>query len=70
VCLATVYLDNGDQRQELMRDVAWIEPRGGSTLAISFLGERRAFAGKIKSVDLLHGTVVLEEVEEGAEASA
>jgi len=59
-------VDNGDQRQELMGDVAWIEPQGSGILAISLLGERRVFASKIKSIDLLHSAVVLEEAVEAS----
>jgi len=63
MCLATVYIDSNDQKKEVMRDVAWIEPESQGVLLISFLGERQLFHTRIKSIDLVHGSIVLEEGE-------
>ena len=60
MCLATVYIDNNGQEEEVMRDVAWIEPQSQGVLLISFLGERQLFHTRIKSIDLVHGSIVLE----------
>ena len=62
MCLATVYLENEGQREEVMRDVGWIVPRSGGTELIRFLGESRLLQGKIKSIDLVNSSVVLERV--------
>jgi predicted RNA-binding protein len=62
VCLATVYLEDGGKREEVMRDVAWIVPRSGETELIPFLGEGRLFQAKIKSIDLVNGSIVLERM--------
>ena len=71
MCLATVYLDRNGRREEVMRDVAWIEPEGSGFLLISFLGEKRMLASKMKSIDLLHGDIVLEgEEQDGGDVSA
>ena len=64
MCLATVYIDNNGQEEEVMRDVAWIEPESQGVLLISFLGERQLFHTRIKSIDLVHGSIVLEREEE------
>jgi predicted RNA-binding protein len=64
MCLATVYIDNNGQEEEVMRDVAWIEPESQGVLLISFLGERKLFQTRIKSIDLVHGSIVLEREEE------
>ena len=64
MCLATVYIDSNDQEKEVMRDVAWIEPESQGVLLISFLGERQLFHTRIKSIDLLHGSIVLEGEKE------
>jgi len=63
MCLATVYIDNNGQEEEVMRDVAWIEPENQGVLLISFLGERQLFHTKIKSIDLMHSSIVLEGEE-------
>jgi predicted RNA-binding protein len=52
-----------------MRDVAWIEPESQGVLLISFLGERQLFHTRIKSIDLVHGSILLERKKE-AEAKA
>jgi predicted RNA-binding protein len=62
VCLATVYLEREGQREEVMRDVAWIVPRSGGTELIPFLGEGRLFRAEIKSIDLVNGSIVLERM--------
>lgn len=65
MCLATVYLEDGGQREEVMQDVAWIVPESGGLQLIPFLGEGRLFQAKIKSIDLLHGSIVLERMATG-----
>ena len=62
MCLATVYLEHEGQREEVMRDVGWIVPRSGGTELIPFLGESRLFQAKIKSIDLVNGSIVLERM--------
>jgi predicted RNA-binding protein len=64
MCLAAVYIDNNGQKEEVMRDVAWIEPESRGVLLISFLGERQLFQTRIKSIDLVHGSIVLEGKKE------
>ena len=66
MCLATVYVEKDDQREEVMRDVARIRPEGGGFRLISFLGESRVFQASIKSIDLVNGSIVLESVTTGA----
>ena len=60
MCLATVYIDKNGQKEEVMRDVAWIEPEGDQLLLIGFLGEERLLHSRIKSIDLLDSSIVLE----------
>jgi len=62
--LATVYIDNNGQEEQVMRDVAWIEPESQGVLLISFLGERKLFQTRIKTIDLVNGSIVLEGEEE------
>jgi len=60
MCLATIYVENGDQREELLRDVAWIGPQGGGLQLITLMGESTVLRARIKSIDLLHSSIVLE----------
>jgi predicted RNA-binding protein len=61
MCLATVYIENEGQKEEVMQDVAWIRPQGGGLQLISFMGESRLlFQAEIKSIDLVNSSIVLE----------
>lgn len=62
MCLATAYLEDGDQREKVMQDVAWIVPESSGTQLIPFLGEGKLFQAKIKSIDLLNSSIVLERI--------
>jgi predicted RNA-binding protein len=62
MCLATVYVENDGQQEEVMQDVAWIRPQSGGLQLISFLGESRLFQAQIKSIDLVNGSIVLERM--------
>jgi predicted RNA-binding protein len=62
--LATVYLKTEDEKQEVMRDVAWVKSQASGLEFITLLGTGRLFDAKIKSIDLLHGKIVLEEMEQ------
>jgi predicted RNA-binding protein len=60
--LATVYLEDDSQRQEVMRDVVWIVPERVGVQLMSFLGQSRLLQAKIKSIDLLNSSIVLEKM--------
>jgi predicted RNA-binding protein len=64
VCLATVFIDHSGCRDEVMRDVAWVEPRGNQLLLVSLLGEEMLLQSRIKSIDLLDSRIVLERTKE------
>ena len=70
MCLAIAYVDRDDRREEVMRDVAWIEPAGGALLLVNFLGEEKLLPARLKSIDFLHSAIVLErEGEDRGDAS-
>jgi predicted RNA-binding protein len=69
VCLATAYLEEDGQREEVMRDVAWIVPESDGLELIPFLGEGRRFQAKIKSIDLVNNSIVLERMAADAARS-
>ena len=62
MCLATVYVEDDGQREEVMRDVAWIEPANGGLLLTTLLGESKQFRAQIESIDLLHSLIVLKRI--------
>jgi predicted RNA-binding protein len=63
VCLATVYLEDDSRRETVMQDVAWIVSEGSRLELIPFLGESRLlFQAKIKSIDLVNSTIILERM--------
>jgi len=62
MCLATVYVENEGQKEEVMQDVAWIKLRSGGLQLITFMGESKLFQAKIKSIDLVNGSIVLERM--------
>jgi predicted RNA-binding protein len=62
MCLATVYVENGNQKEELMQDVAWVESGSSGLRVISFMGESRLLQAEIKSIDLVNSSIVLEKM--------
>ena len=64
MCLGTAYVGSEDHKEEVMRDVAWIGTENHGVVMISFLGERQVSHARIKSVDLVHGTIILEDDED------
>ena len=61
MCLATVYTERAGEREEVMHDVAWLNPESGGLKLTTLLGESRLFQAQIKSIDLIGGSIVLEE---------
>jgi predicted RNA-binding protein len=62
VCLATVYLEDDSRREKVMQDVAWIVSEGSGIELTPFLGESRLFQARIKSIDLVNSTIILERM--------
>ena len=60
MCLVTVYIEEGNQKKEVMQDVAWIEFENDELLMGTLLGEEKRLHNKIKSIDLLNSSVVLK----------
>ena len=60
MCLATVYVEDDGQREEVMQDVAWIKPANGGLELIAFLGESKLFQAHIESIDLMNSLIVLK----------
>ena len=52
MCIANVYVDGGDERKEVMRDVVWIEAEGNRFRLVNLLGEEKYIEGAIKTIFL------------------
>ena len=62
MCLATVFIEDDGQREQVMQDVAWIEPADGGLQLTTLLGENRLFQAQIESIDLMNSLIVLKRM--------
>ncbi len=62
MCLATVYIEDDGQREEVMQDVAWIKPANGGLQLTTLLGESKLFQAQIESIDLMNSLIVLKRM--------
>ena len=61
MCLSTVFIKSGDQRVEVMQDVAEMEYKNEGYLLIGLLGDEYFVKGKIKKIDFVDDhSVILE----------
>jgi predicted RNA-binding protein len=60
MCLATAYIGSENQKEEVMRDIVWIGIEKEGVVMVNLLGERQVSQASIRSVDLIHGTIMLE----------
>lgn len=59
MCLSTVYMHSGDEKKEIMKDVASIEAEADGFWFIDLFGERRFVQGRIEAINLLDGHFVM-----------
>lgn len=59
MCLATVYLNNEEAQNRMMKDVASIEAEGNGFWLIDLFGERRFVAGRIQSLSFTDGQCLM-----------
>ena len=64
MCIATIYFDDGEHREEVMQDVVQIEAERDGFLCFGLLGERKFLKGKLKNIDFLQEHSVVFEKEE------
>jgi predicted RNA-binding protein len=62
MCLATVYIEDDGQREQVMQDVAWVEPANGGLQLTTLLGERKSIHARIERIDLMNSLIVLKRV--------
>lgn len=63
MCIATIYLDDGKQRKEVMHDVVQLEAEKDGFLLLTLLGEEKFIKGRLKSIDFLreHSVIIQRE---------
>jgi predicted RNA-binding protein len=60
VCLATVYVQDGEHKEDVMRDVALVEPNDSALRLVSLLGQSRLLRAKIIAIDLLNSSIIVQ----------
>jgi predicted RNA-binding protein len=60
MCLATAYIENNGQKEEVLRDVAWVEFEGDSVALMTLMGVKKLVKAKIKRIDLMNGFITFE----------
>lgn len=62
MCIATVYVETGAQREEVMRNVILVQAENSGFLLVTLLGEEKFLEGRLKSIDFLkEHSVVFEK---------
>ncbi len=61
MCIAKIYVDDGVQREEVMRDVVLVEAESRGLLLTDIMGEKKLLQARIKHVDFLEHSVLLEK---------
>lgn len=65
MCVAIVYVEAGNQRKEVMRDVVQMEAASRGFLFFGLMGEQKYLEGKLKSIDFIKDhSVIIEEAEQ------
>ena len=60
MCIATVYVDEAGQIEEVMQDVISVESANHGILLTTLLGEEKVLQAKVKYIDFLKHTVTIE----------
>jgi predicted RNA-binding protein len=62
MCIATVYVDADNQREEVMRNVILVQAENSGFWLVTLLGEEKFLEGRLKSIDFLkEHSVVFEK---------
>ena len=60
MCIATVFVDEAGQMEQVMQDVVSVKFGNDGILLTTIMGEEKLLAGKIKNIDFLRHTVTVE----------
>ena len=63
MCIATVYIDTVSGKEEVMGDVVLVEFESDGLRLTAILGEQKLLQAKVKSIDFLEHSVVVEREE-------
>ena len=61
MCLATIYVQKNGEQEEVMQDVARVRHEGHGLRLIGLMGETKLVQAKIKEIDLMSSSIVLQE---------
>jgi len=61
MCRASVQKGKGTEKENLLEEVALIRFEGEKLLVRTLFGEERAIKAKIKEIDFMNSTVLIEE---------
>ena len=61
MCLASIHKGKGTEKENLLEEVALIRFEGEKLLLRTLFGEERAIKAKIKEIDFMNSTVLIEE---------
>ena len=64
MCVATIYVEHDGQMTEVMQDVIMVESGSRGLLLTNIMGEEKVLPARIKDIDFLKHSVVLQK--EGA----
>ena len=60
MCIATVYIDDAGQMEQVMQDVVTVEFENHGIVLTTILGEKKLLGAKIKQIDFLKHSVTVE----------
>lgn len=61
MCIATVYVEEEGRKREVLKDVVRVEFREEGVLMVTLLGEERLMRCKVRSIDLVRGSILIED---------
>lgn len=63
MCIATIYDKKNDKLEFITQDIVSLEVSPTGILVTSLLGEKMSIEGKIRQIDFLKHTVILESIK-------
>ena len=61
MCESTIFLERGEEREEIMKDVAKIFVNGDQLTFVGLLGEEKTITGELTIVDSVKHEVIVRE---------
>ncbi len=60
MCQSTAFVLTDGKENEVMRDVALVEPLEGEVRLVDLFGEEKRIKGRIKSINLMEHRIIIE----------